>query len=118
MVLRPGTGLYTRQNLSPAGKPLAVLARIRGTPSSLPTGHTSALKGGSQHSKLVVKTRQQFLGLLNTQKTIISITSLNVFLPTGIQQITNCHQLSQKGLILENDNIYTEDNEREFTMAP
>lgn len=50
-----------------------------------PPGHTSALQGGSKHSRLVVNTRQQFPGLLNTQKTIISGTSFNVFLSTGIQ---------------------------------
>lgn len=52
---------------------------------SPPPGRTSALEGGSKHSMLVVKTSQQFPGLLNTQKTIISRTSLNVFLSTGIQ---------------------------------
>lgn len=54
--------------------------------AALPSpGHTSALESGSEHSRLVMETRQQFPRLLNTQKTIISRSSLNVFLSTGIQ---------------------------------
>lgn len=84
---RSGLGLHRasalRQSFPPAGDPWT--ARTRTEPPS--PGHsqgTSALESGSKHSRLVVKTCQQFPGLLNTQKTIISRTSLHVFLSTSI----------------------------------